>query len=228
MGDQEDTGVGEAFEQLVQDKRGEKMVPGLEQWGEHDRLGDPESRLELNTLKIGDELTLEFYPSSKEPEPEPIIIDIQEVGKTSIKGLARGGLEKWEDLEILVIGSTVHPHSTMMRVGVIEPGLCPELHFTDEALKEEQTAKLKEIYIADRAVRIHGNLFDDAYFDEYRTDLDLPTTEERVNWLASVHNLGHRVSRPGELADYKVESPQKVDLASLKKKAGDKKQGKQD
>lgn len=214
--DGETPSQGDEFNNLINKQHYEDVMPFMKSINDHEEYSDPKNTLELKTLKPGQELTLEFYPSPENPEPEPIIINITEVVSSHIKGIARGGPEKWEAMEVGLGLSTFADSGSLAKGGVVEPGLYPELHFTDEKLKAEQAELIRKIYSENHLIFIQGARIDDKYFDEYRTDLNVPTTEDRINWMMDLAHIGHRAYTPGMLADWKVEIPQIVDPNVIK------------
>lgn len=190
----------------------EAIIPRLKDIHAHDDNLKPEDVLKLGECEVGQEITLEFYPSQFEPEIKPIRLVVTGVGENSIDGLASGGPKDWVDKKVGIGCSTIVWEGSMARPGVIEPGLYPEFHYMDEEKRAKDIALLKEIYTKQHSVFINGIKFDDKYFDEYRTDLSLPTTEERINWLVQIHGFGRSKCTPGELATWKVEEPQPIEL----------------
>ena len=101
----------------------------------------------------------------------------------------------------------------MAKSGVLEVGLFPEINYFDPMKVVEAETQIREFWNKDHGVVIRGISFDDKYFDEYRTDLDLPTPEDRIRWLAENTHVGNQKLIPGKLANFQVEKPQRIDLS---------------
>ena len=203
------------FEEAAKRKYYEDIMPRMKQVHEHDEDKTEGGDLELKKLKKGDEVTMEFYPSEKDLEPEKMRVVVTDVGERSIRALASGGPLKWVDKEVGINGSVFAPGGSMMRLGMLEIGLYPEFGYFDDEKFDKAAKKIREAYEKEHAVTIFGNRFDDKYFDEYRTDLTLPTTRERADWLAGAHKiLGRGVLSDLKLANFKVEQPQAVEIPS--------------
>ncbi len=207
-----ETSAGDIFDEITRRQHFEDMVPRMREVHEHDRNKTEGGTLTLNTLRPGEEVRLEFYPTAEEPDPDPVILQVTKVGENSIKALASGGLLKWEDKEVGVGHSAFSPFGSMARFGVLEVGLYPELNYHDQEKVNAAEKQIAEIWKDGHFVFINGIRFDDKYFDEYRTDLNIPTAKERVHWLAENNHFGNAKLIPGKLADFRVEKPEPIEL----------------
>lgn len=195
------------FQQAANQSYIEGKIPRLKQVHEHDKNITKDGVLELNTLEAGDQVTLDFYPTKTDPEPEPMILVVKKVNETSIKAIASGGPKKWVDVEVGLGHSTFG--GSIAKAGVLEVGLYPEFHYFDAELKKMEQSKIAEIYSEHGLVYVRGIRFDQDFFD-YRKDLKLNTREKQIKYMQNDERLGMNVLNAEALASFKVEKPIKV------------------
>jgi len=203
---QDDTNI---FQHAAREKYLEDKIPRLKQVHEHDKNLTKDGVLELNTLEVGDQVTLDFYPTKNDPEPEQMTLVVKKVNETSIKAIASGGPKNWVDVEVGLGHSTFG--GSMAKAGVLEVGLYPEFHYFDPEFKKEEQRKIEEIYSEHGLVYIRGIKFDQDFFD-FRKDLKLDTKEKQIEYMQNDDRLGRNVLNAEALAAFKVDKPIQVSI----------------
>lgn len=197
------------FQEAARERYFEDGIPRLKQIHEHNKNLTKDGVLELNTLEVGDRVTLDFYPTKNDPEPEQMTLVVKKVNETSIKAIASGGPKNWVDVEV-GLGHSTYGGSTA-KIGVLEVGLYPEFHYFDPEFKKEEQGKIREIYSEHGLVYIRGIKFDQDFFNS-RKDLGLDTKEKQIEYMQNDDRLGRNVLNAEVLASFKVEKPIQVTL----------------